>query len=346
MRVFPSISIITLTFNADLRIFSESLESVKNQQYPGNRIEHILVDGGSTNGTVELAKLYGCNVMSRPDLQYESEMRKSLGIRKGKNDIILFLEADNVLVGQDWLTMMVLPFIERKNIFCTFSMHTSFSKNMSLLTKYCALIGASDPPVCYLGKADKIMLDQDIYNKGEIIKDTSKYTVVKFAKDNLPTLGDNGHMVRRSAISKVNKDPKLFLHTDAFFDLLCLGYDTFGVVKNSMKHYIGSDILKLYQRRVVYKERFRDSYIRKRVYYIFDYRSSKDRWNLFKFMFFSFTFVQPFFRAVRGYLKIREPAWFLHPVVCFVAAVMYSKSEIRYILKKLIRNGEYYFFGK
>lgn len=334
MRTLPSISIITLTFNADLDIFTESLESVKSQKYPINRIEHIMVDGGSTNGTVELARSYGCKVIRRPDLEYESEMRKSMGIKRAKNEIVLFLEADNVLVGTDWLQTMVLPFMEERGIFCTFSMHNSFSKNMSLLTKYCALIGANDPPVCYLGKADKMMRDQQKYDKGKIIKDLPKYTIVKFTKENLPTLGDNGHMVRRSVINRVNKDPKLFLHSDAFFDLLCLGYDTFGVVKNSMKHYIGSDIIKLYQRRVVYKERFRDSYIRKRVYYIFDYGSSKDRWNLFKFIFFSCTFVQPFFRAVRGYIKIREPAWFFHPVVCFVALVMYSKSEIAYILKK------------
>ena len=337
MKNFPSISIVTLAYNVNLKIFKQSLESIKNQKYPRDKIEQIVVDGGSTNGTIGLAKSYGCIVMERSDLEYETEMRKSLGIKKAKNEIILFLEADNILVGKSWLKTMVLPFVENKHIFSTFSMHNNFFKNMPLLTKYCALIGASDPPVCYLGKADKIMLDQEKYDKGEILKNLPRYYVVKFTKENLPTLGDNGHMVRRSIINKVNKDPRIFLHTDAFFDMLCLGYNTYGVVKNSIIHHIGADILKLYQRRVVYKERFRDAYIRKRVYLIFDYRSAKDRWNLFKFMFFSFTFIQPFLRALKGYLKIHEPAWFLHPVVCFVAAVMYTKSEIKYQIGKSIK---------
>lgn len=336
MRLLPTVSIVTLTYNVNLTIFKQSLDSVKNQNYPRGAIEHIVVDGGSKNDTIKLAKSYGCVVLKRPDLEYESEMRKSLGIKKAKNDVVLFLEVDNILVGRDWLHDMVLPFMEQKKIFCTFSMHNSYTKDMPLLTKYCALIGASDPPVCYLGKADKIMLDQKKYDKGEILKDYLKYTKVRFTKENLPTLGDNGHMVRRSVINMVNKDPRIFLHTDAFFDLMCLGYNTYGAVKNSIIHEIGSSVLKLYQRRVRYKERYRDSYVRKRVYLVFDYESSKDRWNLFKFMFFSFTFVQPFFRALRGYVKIREPAWFLHPIVCFVSAVMYTKSEIRYISKKMM----------
>lgn len=337
MKNFPSISIVTLTFNADLGIFKQSLESIKYQNYPKRKIEQIVVDGGSKNGTIKLAKSYGCKVIERPDLEYETEARKSIGIKKSKNDIILFLEADNILVGEDWLQAMVLPFIEEKNIFSTFSMYNAYRKNMPLLTKYCALIGASDPPVCYLGKSDKIMLDQEEYDKGEILADLPGYYVVKFNKDNLPTLGDNGHMVKRSIINKVNSDPMVFLHSDAFFDMLCLGYDTYGIIKNSVIHYIGSDVLKLYQRRVVFKERFRDKYIRKRVYLIFDYNSPKDRWNLFKYMIFSLTFIQPFLRALKGYIKIREPAWFLHPVVCFVAVVMYSRSEIGYLLGKFLK---------
>lgn len=334
MTKLPSISIVTVTYNVDLEIFKESLESINNQKYPKNLIEHTVIDGGSNNGTVLLALAYKRIVIQRPELTYESEMRKSIGIKKAKNDIILFLESDNVLVGNDWLKKMVLPFMEDETIFCTFSMHNGYKKNMSLLTKYCALIGASDPPVCYLEKADKMMLDQPRYTKGEIIRDSRLYTTVKFTKDNLPTFGDNGHMVRRSAINKVNTNQKTFLHTDAFFDLLCLGHDTYGAVKNQVIHYIGSNVIRLYQRRVVWKERYRDSYIRKRVYLIFDYHSSKDRWNMYKYILYSLTFVLPFLRAVRGYLVIKEPAWFLHPIVCFVALVMYAYSEAHCVLIK------------
>lgn len=341
MKNPQSISIVTITYNADLNIFKQSLDSVKNQTYSANHIEQIVVDGGSTNGTVELAKSYGCIVIKRADLEYESEMRKSIGIKRAKNDIVLFLESDNILIGGDWLYDMISPFIDDRDIFCTFSMHNSYLKNMSLLTKYCALIGASDPPVCYLGKADKMMLDQKKYDKGETLKDLPKYTKVRFTKDSLPTFGDNGHMVKRSVINIVNKNSRIFLHTDAFFDLLCLGYDKYGVVKNSMIHDIGSSVLKLYQRRVVYKERFRDSYIRKRVYLIFDYNSSKDRWNLFWYIVYSLTFVQPFFRAFRGYLIIHEPAWFLHPFVCLVATVMYLKSEIKYLVSTFFKKVYY-----
>ena len=92
MKNFPSISIVTLAYNVNLKIFKQSLESIKNQKYPRDRIEQIVVDGGSTNGTVRLAKSYGCIVMERSDLEYETEMRKSLGIKKKAKEYMLFRE--------------------------------------------------------------------------------------------------------------------------------------------------------------------------------------------------------------------------------------------------------------
>lgn len=334
----PSISIITNSYNSDLSIFDLSLKSIREQNYPKSLIEHIVMDAGSNNGTADLARSYNCMVINCPDLIMEHQQRMGLAIKRAKNDIVLMLETDNILVGRNWLKDMVLPFMYDEEIFCTFSMHNNFLKNMSLLTKYCALIGASDPPVCYLGKADKMMLDEKKYNKGEIISETPKYYIVRFTKENLPTLGDNGHMVRRAIINNVNKDLKKFHHTDAFFYLVVKGHNKFGVVKNSVIHYIGSSILKLYRRRVFYRSQFRGG---KRAYLIFDYNSTSDKWNLFKYMIFSITFVVPFLRALKGYMRIHEPAWFLHPVVCFVAVVMYTKSEILYLIRKVIRKSFY-----
>ena len=43
----PSISILTITFNPNPKVFRKVLESIKNQDYPKYLIEHIIVDGGS-----------------------------------------------------------------------------------------------------------------------------------------------------------------------------------------------------------------------------------------------------------------------------------------------------------
>jgi glycosyltransferase involved in cell wall biosynthesis len=49
------ISIITVTYNAE-KYLSDCIDSVLKQDY--HNIEHIIVDGGSTDGTLEIIRSY------------------------------------------------------------------------------------------------------------------------------------------------------------------------------------------------------------------------------------------------------------------------------------------------
>ena len=47
-----------------------------------------------------------------------------------------------------------------------------------------------------------------------------------------------------------------------------------------------------------------------------------------KFVIFSLTLIEPIFESIRGYTKIREPAWFLHPLMCLLMVFGYGWSEV------------------
>ncbi|TGU99152.1 glycosyltransferase, partial [Mesorhizobium sp. M00.F.Ca.ET.186.01.1.1] len=51
----PLVSIITPSFN-QAAFIRQTIESVRSQDYPN--IEHIVVDGGSTDGTLEILQEY------------------------------------------------------------------------------------------------------------------------------------------------------------------------------------------------------------------------------------------------------------------------------------------------
>lgn len=334
MNNFPSISIVTPTWNSPLPLFERVLKTLQNQVYPKNLLEHIVMDAGSVNGTAELARKYGCNVTVRSDLKVQEQVRASLGIKKAKGDLVLILQSDNILTSKNWLKEMVQPFIDNKKVFCTFSAYNDYEKNMSATTRYGAFFGAGDPALYYLGKSDKIPLLQKKYDKGEIINETLGYWIVKFNKDTLPTMGDNGHMFLRSAMNKVNKNPNSYVHLDTFIDMLDIGYDTCGVVKNSLIHVITPSIINYAKRRVQVKQTFYDGRRGKRKYLVFSWRSGKDRLNLLKFVFFSLTFIFPLYESIKGYIRIRDKAWFLHPLLCFLMLVSYGSSEIGWFYKK------------
>jgi cellulose synthase/poly-beta-1,6-N-acetylglucosamine synthase-like glycosyltransferase len=61
----PSITIVTPCLNAAATI-RHTIESVAAQSYAGE-IEHIVIDGGSTDGTIEIVRSAGLRYVSEPD---------------------------------------------------------------------------------------------------------------------------------------------------------------------------------------------------------------------------------------------------------------------------------------
>ncbi len=159
MKSLPSLSIITNCYNPDLSIFALSLRSIDEQAYPKNLIEHIVMDAGSTNGAVELAKKYNCKVLPRPDLLLKSQERMSLAIKRAKGELVFIFETDNILVGNNNLRQLVQPLVENNKIWCTFSFKNGYYKNMPALTRYFALLGTNDCFLYYLNKTEKISHD-------------------------------------------------------------------------------------------------------------------------------------------------------------------------------------------
>lgn len=105
METSPLISVITCTRNA-ADTLERTLGSVARQTYP--RVEHVLVDGCSTDGTfariqryVERDLPYEVKVVREPDEGLYDAMNK--GIRQASGDYIVFLNAGDTLHGADTL---------------------------------------------------------------------------------------------------------------------------------------------------------------------------------------------------------------------------------------------------
>ena len=91
----PQISLITVSYNSSETI-EKTIKSVINQTY--DNIEYIIIDGGSTDGTVDIIKKYKDKIdywVSETDKNNFDAMNK--GIKASSGDAIFILNADDIL---------------------------------------------------------------------------------------------------------------------------------------------------------------------------------------------------------------------------------------------------------
>jgi len=90
-KEFPLISVITVVYN-NVEHIEETIKSVINQSY--KNVAYIIIDGGSTDGTVDIIKKYKKKIyywVSEPDKGIYDAMNK--GISHAKGDYINFLNS-------------------------------------------------------------------------------------------------------------------------------------------------------------------------------------------------------------------------------------------------------------
>jgi glycosyltransferase involved in cell wall biosynthesis len=87
----PKISVVTPSFNS-VHTIRATLESVAQQDYP--EVEHIVMDGGSKDGTIEILKDFPRLIwVSEKDEGHYQAMDK--GTRKASGEVVAILNADD-----------------------------------------------------------------------------------------------------------------------------------------------------------------------------------------------------------------------------------------------------------
>ena len=88
----PLVSIITPSYN-QVNYLRDTIESVLDQDYP--KIEHIVIDGGSSDGSVEMLRSYGKKIkwISEKDKGQSNGINK--GFKMAKGDIIGWINSDD-----------------------------------------------------------------------------------------------------------------------------------------------------------------------------------------------------------------------------------------------------------
>jgi len=123
------ITIVTVVLNGE-KYLEHTIRSVLDQDYP--YIEYIIIDGGSTDGTLDIIKNYESRISywaSEPDTGIADAMNK--GILKSSGQYLLFLQSDDYLCSPSSLRTAATEMSEDSS-FHAFPIYFQTKKGLSL----------------------------------------------------------------------------------------------------------------------------------------------------------------------------------------------------------------------
>jgi hypothetical protein len=284
---------------------AELLRSIEEQDFPKDKMETLII----TEGT--------------------SESAKAIGIRRAKGKIIGILASDNELNGLHFLSEVTRPLFELPWLTGSYPGNYYPKMGMDRLGKYFSLIGGNDPLSLYLGKNDRFPIGK--WPGG--LKRCGDYTIKYFSPNNTPSLGDNGFFIRKEVISQSDLDN--YYHIDNPYDLVLEGYDAYAIVRQRIIHNTGGNIFSFFIKR--YRYGLQHAFNKNRRWHLVDFSKWEDICKLIWFILVSVTFIEPLILSIRGYLKVRDIAWFVHPIMCFATVVTYGIMIVHLGLRRILQ---------
>ena len=207
----PKVTFTMPTYNASFYL-RRSLNSIRKQNYPQEKIEIIIADGGSADDTVKIAKEFDAKVFPNP--RKLAEFGVPIAIQRATGDLLVSIAADNELFSEDWIKTMIQPFADDEKV-CVAWCRLISGEDDSPINKYYELI-QNDPFTFFMNRNLERYLKVAERRKGAF----SPYFVFEVKPDKPLPWGANGIAYRTNIIQKTWKVGEYLGDNDAFQEVI------------------------------------------------------------------------------------------------------------------------------
>ncbi|TSC65841.1 MAG: Glycosyl transferase [Candidatus Berkelbacteria bacterium Gr01-1014_85] len=312
----PLVSVIIPTFNAESHLDS-CLQALAAQDYPSALLELIVVDDGSTDQTLTIAKRFGAKVLKSGHRHIERS--KSIGLAAATGELILLIDSDITLIGEDWLSRAVRIMQTNPDIAGLQTVYWAYRKSDSLYNRYCELTGVNDPFIYQLGRRGILGPHEKSWLQPELIVQTEPdYWLAKFNPAKLPTLGSQGYLTRRQLLLDNTSWQPYFFHLDQAEELVEAGHDKFALYRRPVHHDYVNSLVGFYRKLA------RNLILFLRYQKLRRYTYGLNRFEFWWTTLLMVSLVYPIGQAWQGYRRQPDLAWWLHPWFCLTVPILYT----------------------
>lgn len=322
---YPIVSVVIATYNSSA-VLERTLSALRKQNYPQDRLEVIIIDGGSKDNTIDIAERYGCIIRDNPKTDPVSA--KMIGYHSASGKYFVTLDHDEVLVNPDSIKDKVSVLLHNPQIKVAFCTGYKRPKDYPGLNQYISEYGDPFSLFIYRFSKDVNLFIHDMTQKAEVEFENDNYVKFRFERIDsnliielccLATMIDREYF--SETLDFLNK-PEIMVHM--FYEMLRHGDKEVIVLKNDPVVHYSADSIHAYLPKlrwriinnVHYAERASQGYTGRTE---FGPKVSKIKKYLFPV--YSFSVIVPLIDSIIMSIKRKNPSYMWHWVLSIYVSI-------------------------
>ena len=318
----PKVSFVVCTLNCKDDL-TKCLKSIRKQNYPQDKVEIVIVDSYSTDGTIEVAKSYGSNLILTKIRGYMEGkgMPKAIGCEKARGSIVFTLDSDNSLVEKNWIRKMIYPLQNDPSV--TYAIcRMAVVKTDPLINRYLSLVG-TDPFAIYGS------LDPQISLGNVKLVDKGKYLVYNNVKDNFLITGGYYLAFRKKTLEDIGGYSR---DVDVAYTLAKRkGGSNIAIVKNAHLHHLMTTSTKSFLKKKVKwaKHYFKDGNKNREFQWSSGFFGKYGKIRFTHEVLKNLIFLPAFLISIRKVISSGHGSWVLHAPLTFATTSAYIIAYLK-----------------
>lgn len=322
-----SISIAIPVLNEELNL-QRCLSSVFYQRFKG-KLEVFVIDGGSTDRTIEIAKSFKVKILKNP--KKDAESGKIIGLKKATCDYFMILDADMDLCGYNYFDNLLKPLRDNQNIVGAYGKYVSYNSD-SFLTRYVTLDPIQRDPLFRFLTCDP----------KKVLKEKRKeYWICEYSIGKIVPHGFSLYRRKQLLDFKLDKRRK-FMELDTISIFVKNGYKYFAYVPNAKLHhpFLKNTKMLINKRVRNLKKQFFNQQDKRDFTWI-DFNKKRDILKILLWVIYANTLILPTYVGIWRMIKYKSLIALYEPVFTWITtnliiAVFLSEKEGRRLIFKAI----------
>lgn len=295
-ETLPRVSVIMPTLNAEA-VLENCLASLARQTYPRERLEIILADAHSQDGTRRIAAKFGARVLD--DDGKNMEEGKRLALRQATGEYIVFVDADNEITHPDYIELAVRALAVNPQALGVESYYLASPKMSSFCAYLTALLHISDPIAWLMSTNPRLVAREGETERWMLPDGSFSYP-----------LGANGFVFRRADLQSVQANEQ-FQDTHVALFLMKKGQREWLRIRGrGVHHYYIQTPWRFVQKR----RRATVHFLQVQEAMAVNWMKERPPVPLWLAAVYCVTFVGPLWHTVRGLVREGDPRWLWHLV--------------------------------